>query len=36
MRGLEFITGHMIYNLACIYKFQLKTTYDLIIFVSPV
>ena len=26
MRGLKFITGHVIYNLACTYKFQLKTT----------
>ena len=28
MRALEFITGHVIYNLAYTYKFQLKTTYD--------
>ena len=27
MRALEFITGHVIYNLAYTYKFQLKTTY---------
>ena len=26
MRALEFITGHVIYNLAYTYKFQLKTT----------
>ena len=26
MRALKFITGHLIYNLACTYKFQLKTT----------
>ena len=26
MRALEFITGHVIYNLADTYKFQLKTT----------
>ena len=26
MRALEFITGHMIYNPAYTYKFQLKTT----------
>ena len=25
MRALEFITGHVIYNPAYIYKFQLKT-----------
>ena len=24
--GTEFITGHVIYNLAYTYKFQLKTT----------
>ena len=28
MRALEFITGHVIYNPAYIYKFQLKTTND--------
>ena len=28
MRALEFITGHVIYNLAYTYKFQLKTTLD--------
>ena len=28
MRALEFIMGHVIYNLAYTYKFQLKTTYD--------
>ena len=27
MRALEFITGHVIYNPAYTYKFQLKTTY---------
>ena len=27
MRALEFITGHVIYNPAYPYKFQLKTTY---------
>jgi hypothetical protein len=26
MTALEFITGHVIYNLAYTYKFQLKTT----------
>ena len=26
MRVLEIITGHVIYNLAYTYKFQLKTT----------
>ena len=26
MRALEFITGHVIYNPAYTYKFQLKTT----------
>ena len=26
MRALEFITGHVIYNPAYAYKFQLKTT----------
>ena len=26
MRALQFITGHVIYNLAYTYKFQLKTT----------
>ena len=26
MKVLEFITGHVIYNLAYTYKFQLKTT----------
>ena len=25
----EFITGHVIYNLAYTYKFQLKTTFDI-------
>ena len=28
MRALEFIIGHMIYNPAYTYKFQLKTTID--------
>ena len=28
MRALKFITGHVIYNLAYTYKFQLKTTKD--------
>ena len=27
MRVLEFITGHVIYNLAYTYKFKLKTTF---------
>ena len=27
MRAFEFITGHVIYNQAYTYKFQLKTTY---------
>ena len=27
MRALEFITGHVIYNPAYTYKFQLKITY---------
>ena len=26
MRALDFITGHVIYNPAYTYKFQLKTT----------
>ena len=26
MRALKFITGHVIYNLAYTFKFQLKTT----------
>ena len=29
MRALEFITGHVIYNPAYTYKFQLKTTLEL-------
>ena len=29
MRALEFITGHVIYNLDYTYKFQLKTTKEL-------
>ena len=28
MRALEFITGHVIYNPAYAYKFQLKPTKD--------
>ena len=28
MRALKFITGHVIYNSAYTYKFQLKTTQD--------
>ena len=28
MRALEFITGHVIYNPAYTYKYQLKTTQD--------
>ena len=28
-RALEFITGHVIYNTAYTYKFQLKTTKDI-------
>ena len=31
MRALEFVTGHVIYNLAYTYKFQLKTTLILIV-----
>ena len=27
MRGLKFITGHVIFNPAYTYKFQLKTTF---------
>ena len=27
MKALEFITGHMVYNLAYTYKIQLKTTF---------
>ena len=27
MKALEFITGHVIYNPAYTYKFQLKTTF---------
>ena len=30
MRALEFLTGHVIYNPAYTYKFQLKTTYNLV------
>ena len=30
MRALEFITGHVIYNPAYTYKFQLKTTFIII------
>ena len=30
MRALEFITGHVIYNPAYTYKFQLKTTNDIL------
>ena len=30
MRALEFITGHVIYNSAYTYKFQLKTTLALL------
>ena len=29
MRALEFITGHVIYNLSYTYKLQLKTTLEL-------
>ena len=29
MRALEFIIGHVIYNPASTYKFQLKTTIEL-------
>ena len=28
IRALKFITGHVIYNLAYTYKFQLKTTLE--------
>ena len=31
MRALEFITGHVIYNRACTYQFQLKTTIVLVL-----
>jgi hypothetical protein len=30
MRALKFITGHVIYNPAHTYKFQLKTTFELV------
>ena len=30
MRALKFITGHVIYNPAYTYKFQLKTTLEMI------
>ena len=30
MRALEFITGHVIYNPAYTYEFQLKTTNDMV------
>ena len=30
MRALKFITGHVIYNPAYTYKFQLKTTIDIL------
>ena len=29
MRALEFISGHVIYNPAYTYKFQLKTTMNI-------
>ena len=32
MRALEFITGHVIYNQAYTYKFQLKTTFIKLLF----
>ena len=32
MRALEFITGHVTYNPAYTYKFQLKTTTGLLSF----
>ena len=35
MRALEFITGHVIYNPAYTYKFQLKTTEDTFELVVP-
>ena len=31
MRALEFITGHVIYKPAYTYKFQLKTTLQILI-----
>ena len=31
MRALKFITGHVTYDPAYIYKFQLKTTYKMTI-----
>ena len=31
MRALEFITGDLIYNPAYTYKFQLKTTFVVIV-----
>ena len=33
MRALKFITGHVIYNLAYTYKFQLKTTLEFIMLI---
>ena len=36
MRALKFIKGHVIYNPAYTYKFQLKTTLELEMFVYPV
>ena len=35
MRALEFLTGHVIYNPAYTYKFQLKTTIERLIAESP-
>ena len=33
-RALKFITGHVIYNLAYTYKFQLKTTLEFIMLIQ--
>ena len=35
MRALEFITGHVIYNPAYTYKFQLKTTEETLLPMLP-
>ena len=34
MRALEFISGHVIYNTAYTYKFQLKTTLEFIMLIQ--
>ena len=33
-RALKFITGHVIYNLAYTYKFQLKTTLEFMMLIQ--